>query len=95
MHDYYDRLTDEEKKFVDARFSKETFTEGEAKLGYKLRGDDTVEEAVEGYSKWLYESAKAAGLERYCIGARKIDPLPFNRVLDVDELQWGLTPRMP
>lgn len=64
MHEYYDRLTDDEKNFVDARFNRETFAEAEKVCGFKLRGDDTVEEAVEAYAKWIVESGKASGAVR-------------------------------
>lgn len=59
-HHFYNQLTRKERAFVDDMFSRENFKRAKDELGFDLRGDDTVEEAVEAVSKWVYSSRAAA-----------------------------------
>jgi hypothetical protein len=59
IHNFYSILTAKEKEFVDQMFSRQMYKIGKEKLGHPLRGDDSVEHAVEAVARWVVESRNA------------------------------------
>ena len=76
IHEHYDRLTPEEKKFVDRTFSSDWIGLGETVLGYKFHKDDRIERAVDAVAKWVIESrpvdAGGLGLQYSAEGRRTL-----------------------
>jgi hypothetical protein len=60
IHHHYEQLTDVERLFVDTIFDGKTMYELAANAGIPLKGDDTVERAVDALARAVIESRPVA-----------------------------------
>jgi FixJ family two-component response regulator len=58
IHHHYEQLTKVERYFVDTIFDGKVMYEMAAELGIPLKGDDTVERAVDALARAVIESRK-------------------------------------
>jgi hypothetical protein len=58
LHEYYDQLTEVEKRVVDESFRSIYAIAGMGSVKVPLKGDDDAEVAVDAVAKWIILSRK-------------------------------------